>query len=174
MCSAGASFLRVPSASRSAASLRRTAASIVSLAACCPNTTGEQPQRSTSIRSKLLIDLSLFVDTTSLLRGFDRLFDDFKAGLDFHLRSQRCRNATVFCVGEFDCVGNSCRRNRSAGEDVMYVHRRETTWIIVATLSGNFNGVARHVLSLLFENARNVGRRTRAKRHEQQLNRRSC
>src|ERR1044071_3261428 len=34
MCSAGASLLRFPFASRSAASLRRTAASAVSLAAC--------------------------------------------------------------------------------------------------------------------------------------------
>src|SRR6185295_5816004 len=34
MCSAGASFVRFPFASRSAASLRRTAASVVSLAAC--------------------------------------------------------------------------------------------------------------------------------------------
>ena len=34
MCSAGASFLMFPFASRSAASLRRTAARVVSLAAC--------------------------------------------------------------------------------------------------------------------------------------------
>ena len=58
------------------------------------------------------------------------------------------------------------RRDRFAGEDVMYGHRRETSWIFIAALAGNFNDIARHVLSLLFENAGDVGRGTRAERDE--------
>lgn len=48
----------------------------------------------------------------------------------------------------------------------MYGHRREAPWIVIATLSGNFDDVARHMLSLLLENARHVGCSTRAERDE--------
>ena len=162
MCSAGASFLRLPLVSRSAASLRRTAASIVSLAACPTATAGKEPQRSARITNSLIM---------ALLQSFNWLFDDLKAGLDFYLRSQRCRNATVFRFGEFDCMRHGFRRDRFAGEDVMHVHRRETPWIIIATHSGNFNDVARHVLPLLLENARHVGCGTRSERDQKQFNR---
>src|ERR1043166_9627132 len=121
MCSAGASFARVPLASRSAASLRRTAASIVSLAACPTATAERESQTSTKITNSLVM---------ALLQDFNWLFDDLKARLDFHLWSQRCRNATVFRFGEFDCMRHGFRRDRFAGEDVMHVHRRETPWII--------------------------------------------
>src|SRR6185369_836519 len=120
MCSAGASFLRLPFASRSTASLRRTAASIVSLAAW-PRTAGRDPQRSPKITKSLMKDLYRFVNTT-LLPNFNcsRFFDDLKRGLDFYLRSQRSGNAAVLRFGELDRVSDGFRRNRFAGEDVMH------------------------------------------------------
>ena len=63
------------------------------------------------------------------------------------------------------------RRDRFAGQYVVHVHRRETPWIIIATHSGNFNDVARHVLPLLLENARHVGCGTRSERDQKQFNR---
>jgi len=55
----------------------------------------------------------------------------------------------------------------------MYGHRGETPWIVIAALPGNFNRVARHVLSLLLENACDVTSGAGAERDEEQLNRRS-
>ena len=115
--------------------------------------------------------LCLFVAITffdSLFPNFNcrRLFDDLKRGMDFYLRSQGCGNATVLSVGEFNGMGDGFRRDRFAGEDVMHGHRRKASRIIITTLAGNLNGIARDVLPLLLENAGDVSRGTRAERDE--------
>ena len=59
------------------------------------------------------------------------------------------------------------RGDRSAGDDVMNVHRRVTPGIVIATGSGNLDHVTRHVLAFLSEDARDVRRGARAERDEQ-------
>src|ERR1041385_1932969 len=90
---------------------------------------------------------TIVLNTLDYSRGFAYcLFDDLKTGLDFHCGSQRCRYATVLGVGEFDCVCNCFRGDRAAGQDVMDLHRSETSRIVIAALSRNLDDVARHLL----------------------------
>ena len=56
----------------------------------------------------------------------------------------------------------------------MHLHRGVTAWILVATLTGNFDCVARYVLALLRQNARHVSRRAGSERDEQKLDWRRC
>src|SRR5215213_146759 len=97
------------------------------------------------------------------------LFDDFEAGLDFYCRSQRCRDTTILCFGEFNRVRDGCRGDRLARDDVMHIHRSVTAWIFIATRSGNLDDVTRDVLSFLSEDAGHVSCSACAQCNEQKL-----
>lgn len=66
-------------------------------------------------------------------------------------------------------MGHSFRRKRSAGQNVMDVHRRETSRMLIATHTRNLDDVVRHLLSFLRENARHVCRSARAECNEEKL-----
>ena len=53
----------------------------------------------------------------------------------------------------------------------MNLHRRVTAWRFAAPFARDFDGVARHVLSFLFQNRSDVRRRAGAESDEQQFNR---
>jgi len=64
-------------------------------------------------------------------------------------------------------MGDGLRGDRFAGDDVMDVHRRVTSWMFIATCSGNLDDVTRHVLTFLGEDAGDVCGGTRAECDEQ-------
>jgi hypothetical protein len=64
-------------------------------------------------------------------------------------------------------MSDSLWGDRFSGHDVMYVHRRVTSWMFIATRSGNLDDVTRHVLTFLSQNACHIGRGARAECDEQ-------
>src|ERR1700749_2539867 len=81
-----------------------------------------------------------------------RLLDDLDARDDLDAGAQRCGDAAILRLREFDGPRHCLRRDAVAANDVAQLHARERARVLRSSLATNLDAVVRDALALLTQN----------------------